>query len=264
VVSVAKHDHPRDKTLPSFESTSELVAYFAILGAKWSVEDRLARLREAVPGRIAFTTSFGIEDQAITHLVCSLGLNVDFVTIDTGRLFPATYDLWAKTEKRYDIRIRSVHPDSAAVANVVTDFGVNGFYSSKEARLSCCDVRKVEPLRRALSGAQAWITGLRAGQSIERQDVSLASWDVAHRVIKYAPLFDWSLKRVAEFCASEDVPVSELHADGFLSIGCEPCTRAVAPGEAERAGRWWWERDTKKECGLHLVDGKLVRAGMAG
>ena len=226
--------------------------------------DRLRALREAVPGRIVFTTSFGIEDQAIAHIIFEERLDIEVATLDTGRLFPSTYKLWAETEERYGVRIRSYHPDAAALAEHVADAGINGFYHSKEARTACCTVRKVEPLGRALSGAAAWVTGLRADQSGQRAAVDLASWDAERRLVKLAPLFDWSRERVAEFCEAADVPVNELHSRGFLSIGCEPCTRALKPGEPERAGRWWWESDEARECGLHVgADGKLVRSKVA-
>lgn len=226
--------------------------------------DRLLALRESVSGRIVFTTSFGIEDQALSHLIFERRLGIEVVTLDTGRLFPSTYKLWAETEERYGVRIRSYHPAEAGLAAFVADAGINGFYHSKEARTACCHVRKVEPLGRALAGAQAWVTGLRADQSGGRAAVELASWDADRQLLKVAPLFDWSRERVAEFCALHDVPVNELHARGFLSIGCEPCTRALKPGEPERAGRWWWESDDARECGLHVgADGRLVRTKAA-
>jgi phosphoadenosine phosphosulfate reductase len=226
--------------------------------------ERLAALRAAVPGRIVFTTSFGLEDQAIAHLIFTQKLKIEVATLDTGRLFPETYELWAETEARYGARIRSFHPDAGALSALVADAGVNGFYFSKEARTDCCFVRKVEPLNRALAGASAWVTGLRADQSEEREGVALAGWDEERSLIKLSPLFDWTRDQVAAFCAAERVPVNALHAQGFLSIGCQPCTRAVQPGEAERAGRWWWENDEARECGLHVgADGRLVRTKVA-
>ena len=211
-------------------------------------------------GRIVFTTSFGIEDQAIAHLIFTRNLDIEVATLDTGRLFPSTYKVWEETERRYGARIRSWHPDGAALSGFVAVHGINGFYGSKEARLGCCHVRKVEPLGRALAGAAAWVTGLRSDQSDGRGAVELAAWDADRRLIKFAPLFDWSRERVADFCAAQAVPVNALHASGFPSIGCEPCTRAVAPGEPERSGRWWWENDEARECGLHVgPDGRLVR-----
>jgi phosphoadenosine phosphosulfate reductase len=225
---------------------------------------RLAALRSGVRGRIVFTTSFGLEDQALAHLIFTEQLDIEVATLDTGRLFPSTYELWAETETRYGARIRSFHPDAAALAAFVGERGVNGFYESKSARLGCCHVRKVEPLGRALAGADAWVTGLRADQSGERGEVALAAWDEARALIKFSPLFDWTRERVAAFCAAQGVPVNPLHARGYPSIGCQPCTRAVAPGAPERSGRWWWERDEARECGLHVgPDGRLVRSNAA-
>jgi phosphoadenosine phosphosulfate reductase len=222
--------------------------------------ERLRSLRAALSGRIVFTTSFGLEDQALTDLIATDSLEIEIVTLDTGRLFPSTYRLWQETEERYGRRIRSFHPDGAALAALLADSGANGFYFSKAARLDCCGVRKVEPLRRALAGADAWVTGLRADQSGARGAVALADWDDEHALIKAAPLFDWSREAVAAYCADEQVPINPLHAQGFPSIGCEPCTRALRPGESERAGRWWWENDEAKECGLHVAaDGRLQR-----
>lgn len=241
-------------------TTVGLKALAALADSAASPLQRLQGLRAAVSGPVVFTTSFGIEDQAIAHWIFSNHLNIDVVTLDTGRLFPSTYDLWAKTEERYGRRIKSFHPNADRLADYVADWGVNGFYHAKEARLSCCNVRKVEPLGRALAGASAWVTGLRADQSGARAVVPLAAWDDDKQLIKVAPIFDWSRQRIADFCETEGVPINELHAKGFLSIGCGPCTRALKPGETERAGRWWWEDETAKECGLHVgSDGRLVR-----
>lgn len=229
--------------------------------------DVAARLRavvEAVTGRVVFTTSFGIEDQLIAHHLFTEKLPVEAVTLDTGRLFPSTYRLWQETEERYGVRIRGFYPNAEAVAAMVADAGINGFYYSKDARLSCCEVRKVEPLGRALAGAQAWITGLRADQSGERSQTRFASWDAERGLVKIAPLFDRTRDEVVAACGELGVSINELHSRGFLSIGCEPCTRALRPGEPERAGRWWWETDEARECGLHLdASGRLVRSAAA-
>ena len=223
--------------------------------------DRLASLRSRVDGRIVFTTSFGIEDQALTHMIFDAALDIAVVTIDTGRLFPQTYKLWANTEDRYARRIAAHYPNAEAVSSLVAEWGINGFYHAAEARSGCCGVRKVEPLQRALSGASGWVTGLRGDQSSARGAVPLAAWDETHGLVKAAPLHDWTREQIVAFTMSETVPVNPLHAAGFPSIGCEPCTRAIAPGEPERAGRWWWESDEAKECGLHIgTDGKLVRS----
>jgi phosphoadenosine phosphosulfate reductase len=224
--------------------------------------ERLASLRATVPGRIVFTTSFGLEDQAITHVIFTRNLDIEVVTLDTGRLFPSTYKLWQETEERYGKRIRSYHPDAPALAAWVADAGINGFYHSKAAREECCNIRKVEPLERALADAAAWVTGLRADQSGQRGTLALASLE--RGLVKVSPLFDWTRQQVAYFCEIQKVPVNPLHAQGFPSIGCEPCTRAVLEGEPERAGRWWWETDEARECGLHVDEsGRLVRSKAA-
>jgi len=174
------------------------------------------------------------------------------VTLDTGRLFPETYELWAETERRYGRTIRAIYPQNAGLEQLITQHGINGFYESRETRVACCHVRKVEPLNRALDGAQAWITGLRGDQSAHRSELSIVTLDATRHLLKLNPLFDWTREAVADFAAVNDVPINPLHAQGFVSIGCAPCTRAISPGEPERAGRWWWETEDKKECGLHL------------
>jgi bifunctional enzyme CysN/CysC len=213
--------------------------------------ERLQRLRKEIAGRIVFTTSFGLEDQVIMQMLCENNIEVDLITLDTGRLFPETYKLWAETEKRFGRRVQAVYPLHDAIESLVKRRGINGFYESREARLACCFARKVEPLGRALAGAQAWITGLRGEQSAGRRDMMLIGFDTANGVIKLNPLFDWSRDAVQDLIKAKDVPVNPLHAKGFASIGCAPCTRAIAPGEPERAGRWWWEEESAKECGLH-------------
>lgn len=249
-----------DADFPKPKAESRAVA--ALNGGNGrSIAERLRAVTESVAGRIVFTTSFGIEDQLIVHHIFAERLPIDVVTLDTGRLFPSTYKLWQETEERYGVRIRAFYPDAQAVAAMVADQGINGFYYSKDARLSCCGVRKVEPLNRALAGASAWVTGLRADQSDQRSAVELAAWDAERSLVKIAPLFDRTRDQVAAECAELNVPINDLHAKGFLSIGCEPCTRAIQPGEPERAGRWWWETDNARECGLHVsADGKLVRS----
>jgi phosphoadenosine phosphosulfate reductase len=214
---------------------------------------RLVTLRQEIAGKIVFTTSFGLEDQIIVHLLAEHDVDVDVVTLDTGRLFPETYALWAETERRYGRRVRAVYPQRADLEDLIAKQGINGFYESRPARLSCCHVRKVEPLNRALTGAQAWIAGLRADQSAHRADLALVEADAARGLIKLNPLFDRTRDTLLAFASKHDVPLNPLHARGFVSIGCAPCTRAIAPGEPERAGRWWWEDETKKECGLHLA-----------
>jgi phosphoadenosine phosphosulfate reductase len=215
--------------------------------------ERLAAIRSDIPGRVVFTTSFGLEDQAITHAIFAQALAIDVATLDTGRLFPETYDVWAETERRYGVRVLAFAPEHRAVETLIAGQGIDGFRSSVEARLDCCAVRKVAPLARALDGGAAWITGLRAEQSADRAQLAAALFDEERGLIKVNPLFDWTRQRTREFVRDHDVPSNALHERGFLSIGCAPCTRAVMPGEPERAGRWWWEQSQKKECGLHIA-----------
>ena len=223
--------------------------------------ERLLLLRRRISGPFVFTTSLGLEDQVLLHLIVESGIALDVVTLDTGRLFPETYELWARTETRYGLRIRAFYPDTNALETLVRERGINGFYASRSARTSCCGVRKSEPLNRALHHAAAWITGLRADQSAARSTTPFVAYDPVHDLLKANPLLDWTREQTAAFASAQDVPVNPLHRRGFVSIGCAPCTRAIAPGEAERAGRWWWEEDETRECGLHLKDGRLVRAG---
>jgi phosphoadenosine phosphosulfate reductase len=215
---------------------------------------RLALVRSRLPGRLVFTTSFGLEDQAITHAICTAdpGADIEIVTLDTGRLFPETYDLWAETEERYGRRIPAYAPDAAALEALISDQGVSGFRRSVQNRQTCCAVRKVAPLGRALAGASGWITGLRAEQSQGRAATPFAAFDPGYGLVKINPLADWSRQDLAQYVADNAIPYNPLHDRGFPSIGCAPCTRAVKIGEPDRAGRWWWENDAKKECGLHL------------
>jgi phosphoadenosine phosphosulfate reductase len=216
-----------------------------------TLEARLGEALAAVRGRVAFSTSLGLEDQAILHAASQVAPGIDIFTLDTGRLFPETLETLELSEKRYGLRIRVVVPDAPDVEALVARDGVFGFRLSVEARRACCDIRKVRPLRRALDGAAAWITGLRRGQTAGRAAVPFAAWDADHALIKVNPLADWTLARLEAYIAANDVPVNPLHAQGFASIGCQPCTRALKPGEDLRAGRWWWEQEDGKECGLH-------------
>jgi phosphoadenosine phosphosulfate reductase len=227
------------------------------IGGHAGLDERLSLLLELAPGPAVFTTSFGLEDQVLTHVIATSGLPIRLVTLDTGRLFPETISVWAETEQRYGVKVAAFAPDAAETQALVARFGVQGFRASVEARLACCHIRKVVPLARALEGAGIWVTGLRASQSRARGEVSFAEWDETHSLIKANPLADWSREAALDFATRNDVPLNELHAKGFASIGCAPCTRAIAPGEPERAGRWWWENaeeeewQGKKECGLH-------------
>ncbi len=223
--------------------------------------ERLAAIRSSIAGRIVFTTSFGLEDQAIAHAIFSQMLAIEVATLDTGRLFPETHEVWAETERRYGIRIRAFAPERESVEKLIARQGIDGLRSSVAARLDCCAIRKVAPLARVLDGSAAWVTGIRADQSADRARLSPASFDEARQLIKVNPLFDWTRDWTLEFVRASGVPYNALHDRGFLSIGCAPCTRAVGPGESERAGRWWWEQAEKKECGLHIADdGRVMRA----
>lgn len=205
-------------------------------------------------GRAVFTTSLGIEDQVITAAIGLNRLPIEVATLDTGRLFQETSDLIGETEDRFGIEIVRFHPAKDEVDAYATTYGVNGFYDSIEARHACCGVRKLRPLARALEGASFWITGLRRGQSGNRAETPFAEYDAERNLIKINPLADWDIGTLQAYVADNSVPVNPLHARGYPSIGCEPCTRAIKPGEPERAGRWWWENDEKRECGLHVPD----------
>ena len=228
--------------------------------SKLDVPERLALLVREAQGPLVFTTSFGLEDQVLTHWIAQIQAPIRLATLDTGRLFPETYTLWDKTERHYGLSIEAYYPDAVELRAWVGRYGINGFYDGVATRKSCCGLRKLAPLREALAGAAIWITGLRADQSEHRQTLRPVSMDPGFGVIKANPLFDWSRQQAVDFAALHHVPVNSLHAEGFLSIGCAPCTRAISADEPERAGRWWWEQEAEKECGLHLdASGRLVR-----
>lgn len=214
---------------------------------------RLA-LVSASGGRAVFTTSLGIEDQVITAAIGLARLPIEVSTLETGRLFKETADLIGETEERFGISIKRFHPEQDDIDAYAAKYGLNGFYESVEARHACCHVRKLVPLAKALSGATIWITGLRRGQSGNRAATPFAEYDAERDLIKVNPLADWSLADIDAYVEAEAVPTNPLHRKGYPSIGCEPCTRAIKPGEPERAGRWWWENDEKRECGLHVPE----------
>lgn len=201
--------------------------------------------------KITFATSLGAEDQVITFLISKTDKNANIITLDTGRVFPETYDLLHRTINRYGINIKSFYPDTQQVEEMVNTKGINLFYESIENRKLCCHVRKIVPLRRALTGMDAWITGLRREQSVTRTDLKIVEWDAANGLIKINPLLEWSESQVWEYIKQHDIPYNKLHDQGFPSIGCQPCTRSIEKGEDLRAGRWWWEMPDSKECGLH-------------
>jgi phosphoadenosine phosphosulfate reductase len=202
-------------------------------------------------GKIALSSSLGIEDQALTHMVCNIDNSTRIFTLDTGRLFPETYNLIDRTNKHFGINLEIYFPDASRVEQMVRTKGINLFYDSIESRKECCRVRKLEPLKRAFSELEVWICGLRKDQSITRFFSQMIEWDEANGLIKINPLINWNEKKVWEYINIHHIPFNELHDKGFPSIGCQPCTREVAKGEDIRSGRWWWEAPEHKECGLH-------------
>lgn len=225
----------------------------------WKAEDILIWIEQYLSGRLVFASSMGAEDQVVFDIICRLDLNIDIFTLDTGRLFNETYDLIVETERRYGKKINIFFPERWSVEKMLREHDVNFFYGSVESRKHCCDVRKLEPLRRALLPYSSWICGLRKGQSVTREKISAVEWDNANQMLKVNPLHSWSEDDVWAYIKKHDVPYNKLHDKGFLSIGCACCTRAVKEGEGVRAGRWWWEAPEHKECGLHWTDGKLER-----
>ncbi|MFZ4861315.1 phosphoadenylyl-sulfate reductase [Sphingobacterium sp. Mn56C] len=220
--------------------------------APLTAEEILAFIASNYGDRAVFSTSFGIEDQVITHILAQqVQPEVAIFTLETGRLFPETYAVWNRTLERYQLPIKAYYPNTTAVEAMVTHKGPSSFYESVDNRKECCYIRKIEPLKRAVAGYKIWITGIRAEQSPNREDMESVEWDADNAVIKVHPLFHWSLADVEQFLKLHNIPYNRLHDRGFPSIGCQPCTRAVQPGEDFRAGRWWWEDTSKKECGLH-------------
>lgn len=201
--------------------------------------------------KIALASSLGAEDQVLTHIIARKDPPVRIFTLDTGRMFPESYELLERTSSHYGIGIEVFFPDHREVERMVNEKGINLFYERIENRRLCCGIRKVEPLRRAFSGLEAWICGLRREQSVTRHTVEFAEWDEGNGLVKINPLAEWTEGQLWEYIKENNIPYHALHDKGFPSIGCQPCTRAVKPGEDVRAGRWWWEEPEKKECGLH-------------
>lgn len=226
--------------------------YNSQLTDKTSVE-KLRFLAEQHPGKVVFTTSFGYEDQVITDMIFDNNIDIKVITLDTGRLFPETYKVFRSTVERYKKEIQVYFPPADKVEEMVTRKGPFSFYESLENRKECCFIRKVIPLKRALSGNEIWITGLRASQSDNRSEMKEFEVDEGNNIVKFNPLKDWDLDKTIEYVKEKRVPYNVLHDKGFVSIGCQPCTRAIQPGEDFRAGRWWWEQGSGKECGLHEV-----------
>ena len=216
----------------------------------FSIEETLSFLANEYKDKVVFSTSFGQEDQVITALIAKNSLPITIFTLDTGRLFQETYDVFHKTVKKYKVAIQTYFPEASQVENLLNTKGPNSFYESVENRKECCFIRKVVPLTKALKGNSVWITGLRAEQSENRNDLNLFEYDEKFEIIKFNPLLKWTLEEVQKYIDDNNVPQNSLHRKGFVSIGCAPCTRAIAPGEDIRAGRWSWE-SSHKECGLH-------------
>ena len=219
--------------------------------AEHTIEETLGYFSHLFPGAVKFSSSLGQEDQVLTDIIARNKLDVEIFTIDTGRLFPETYDLLERTGYRYNINIKTYFPQAEAVQEFVNTQGINGFYHAIENRLSCCGIRKVEPLNRALQGCKVWVTGIRGEQSENRSQMPLVEWSETKQLYKFNPLLHWTYDEVLNYINQYHVPYNKLHDKGFISIGCAPCTRAIEPGEDPRAGRWWWEA-SKKECGLHV------------
>jgi phosphoadenosine phosphosulfate reductase len=217
-----------------------------------NIESELTFLSENFNQKIVFSSSFGIEDQVVSHVIFSKKIkNIEVFTLDTGRFFAETYAVWDKTLLQYNANIKAYYPNTEKVEAYVNTNGINAFYNSVELRKECCFIRKVVPLNRALNGAKIWITGLRAEQSDNRNGLKKIEWDEDRQLYKYNPLLNWSTEDVIRYLKKFGVPYNTLHDENFVSIGCAPCTRAVTSGEDFRSGRWWWEDKSKKECGLH-------------
>jgi len=226
-------------------------------------EEILAWAADQFDDEVTLASAMGPEAQVLTHIIARDSLPISVFTLDTGRLFDETYALIAQTEDRYDLRIRMYAPRRQEVEELVKEEGTNLFRLGPDQRKSCCAVRKVSPLRRALAGKRAWMTGLRREQAESRGHMQAVSWDEAHGLIKINPMIDWTERQVWTMIRDYDIPYNALVNRGFASIGCAPCTRAIKPGEDIRAGRWWWETAEQKECGLHVVNGAIVRARQA-
>ena len=216
-----------------------------------NIEESMAMFTELFPEKVVFTTSFGIEDQVIVQKIFSSNINIKVVTLDTGRLFPETYETFYHTLFRFGKTIHVYSPDNKSVEELITKKGPFSFFDSEENRKECCRIRKVIPLKRALKGMQVWISGIRAEQSDDRGKMQQLEYDEKRKIYKYYPLFNWTYQEVMQYAKEKYITYNILHDKGFVSIGCQPCTRAIQPGEDFRAGRWWWENEGCKECGVH-------------
>jgi len=218
---------------------------------KASAEEILSFFLQQYKGKVVQATSMGAEDQVITNMICSIDRTARIITLDTGRLFQETYDLISRTNSHFNINIEKFFPDRKKVEKMVSEKGINLFYESIENRKLCCSIRKNESLKRALYGMDAWICGLRKDQTVTRFYNKAVEWDEQYGLLKINPLISWSEKQVWDYIRENNIPYNVLHDKGFPSIGCQPCTRAIQPGEDSRSGRWWWETSENKECGIH-------------
>lgn len=220
-----------------------------------SLVDGLKLITEAIPEGVVFSTSLGQEDQVITDAIFTNKLPIKVFTLDTGRLFYEHYELLSNNNSKYKIKTEVYFPDAADVEKYVNEKGINAFYHSVENRKECCYIRKVKPLNRALEGAKVWITGLRSEQSDNRENMPMIEFDNERNLYKFNPLIHWSYEEVLKYIEEHKIQDMPIHKQGYISVGCKPCTRAIEPGENPRAGRWWWE-ESKKECGLHSSSGQ--------
>lgn len=226
-----------------------------------SIKEALQLLALQFPGQSTFSTSFSMEDQVITHDILLNKIPISIFSLDTGRLFPETYSVWSSTNEKYSTYIKAFYPNHESLETFIQARGPNSFYESVENRKACCFIRKVEPLKRALHGNALWVTGLRAEHSPDRKDLPILEWDEGNSILKYHPLLHWTTEDVRNYINDHDIPYNPLHDKGFISIGCAPCTRAIRAGEDFRAGRWWWEDESKGmwvACTHRTIDGTII------
>ena len=231
----------------------QLVPALALQAEQLAAQDVVRLAHDRFGRRVALSSSFGAEDMVLIDMLMRVDPQARIVTLDTGRLPQETYNVMDATRERYGTAIEVFFPQADAVQAMVAEHGVNLFYHSVDFRKLCCGIRKTEPLKRALAGLDAWITGLRREQSVTRTAVHKIEWDESNQLIKVNPLADWTQDDVWTYIREHNVPYNALHDRGYPSIGCAPCTRAIQPGEDQRAGRWWWEHPDTKECGLHVA-----------
>lgn len=231
--------------------TKEEIDSLNIRYADASAQELLQSFMSQYGARLALSSSLSIEDQTLTDMMLRIDPQANIFTLDTGRLFPETYELIDRTNEHYKVKLKVYCPQTEALQQFVATEGINPFYESIEKRHACCEVRKLEPLRRAFRDLDVWVCGLRSAQSVTRSDMRLIEWDERHGLLKVNPLIHWTEEQVWDYIRENRVPYNRLHDKGFPSIGCEPCTRAVRRIDDVRAGRWWWESPDHRECGLH-------------